>query len=553
MYPSRIRKTNSIVRQFVLPAMIWLVAIAVVVTTSANIASAQSHHWINTSNVGNDFSVGSNWAEGSAPDSTLDAIFSETPIGSPGLTYEVVFSSDQFASNLDVDDNVTFVGGFTLNLGPSNASATASGNLTLDGTSIDAGTGSFAVDGSSLRIENGAILTSQQLNYSALAGGGITISGSGSAWIGTSLNTSNLFSIAIGDVVVENGGLLSQQGGTANIGGGADVFIQDPGSTWEAAEINITGLSGAGLLGVANGGHVQTSGSVTFNGSGGQIVDASSLMDVGTDLVLGTSGLGTMQVDGGTLQVGGSISMGTNGGIGSMQINDGTVQVGGGIVTGIAPLAFQTISVNGGSVTANSLEVNTNNIARFDGGSATFQTITNDGKIILDGGTLTTQSIVENAGSQFEFLSGVFNLNDVNALMTFDHDQAFSSTRQLNTSGRANVAANATVDITGNALTTDGMRNDGRINIVSGAVSLGSSNRHDGYFGSGRLDVNGNNVLLEDAGFAQLGVLTTIAGGQLDSTNGVSLGSGKCQDRELSDQSSRQVQHHRSTSTEERF
>ena len=57
-------------------------------------------------------------------------------------------------------------------------------------------------------------------------------------------------------------------------------------------------------------------------------------------------------------------------------------------------------------------------------------------------------------------------------------------------------------------------------------VSLGDSTSYTGFNHAGTLTVGSNTVTLNSAGFANLGVLTTLGGGTLTAPNGVSIGTG---------------------------
>ena len=61
---------------------------------------------------------------------------------------------------------------------------------------------------------------------------------------------------------------------------------------------------------------------------------------------------------------------------------------------------------------------------------------------------------------------------------------------------------------------------------ASGSLVLGDSTSYTGFNHAGTLIVGPNTVTLNSAGFANLGVLTTLSGGTLAAPNGVSIGVG---------------------------
>ena len=62
--------------------------------------------------------------------------------------------------------------------------------------------------------------------------------------------------------------------------------------------------------------------------------------------------------------------------------------------------------------------------------------------------------------------------------------------------------------------------------VATGNLSLGDRTSYTGFNHAGTLAVGANSVTLNSAGFANLGILTTLSGGTLSAPNGVSLGVG---------------------------
>src|SRR5262249_52012087 len=64
------------------------------------------------------------------------------------------------------------------------------------------------------------------------------------------------------------------------------------------------------------------------------------------------------------------------------------------------------------------------------------------------------------------------------------------------------------------------------INVSANNVALGNASTFTGFIHQGTLNVGANTVTLNSAGYAKLGVLTTLTGGTINAPGGVSFGSG---------------------------
>ena len=118
-------------------------------------------------------------------------------------------------------------------------------------------------------------------------------------------------------------------------------------------------------------------------------------------------------------------------------------------------------------------------------------TIGSQSELRLDGGTLTVAGL-NNGGGTFTFLAGTLQV----------------------TGAGANI--NSPID-TGSNTT---------INVFANNSSLGSASSFAGFNHGGTLTIGANTVTLNSAGYAKLGVLTTMSGGTINAPNGITLGSG---------------------------
>ncbi len=224
---------------------------------------------------------------------------------------------------------------------------------------------------------------------------------------------------------------------------------------------------------------------------------ADSYWSLGNDLNLGSSETvftdfdDTLFVDGGIVAVGGSLHVGAG--------NQFFVQTG-------------FVSILDGSL-------NVSDATHIGSG----------GSVVLDGGSLTTKYINRFDEGQFSFNSGVLTLTDsVNAFFKIDPNtsETFSSSQQLHNRGTTFVNDFAELIVNDSGSFSSGkIVNNGTISL-GGDTVLGDLNRHDAYSGSGQLHVGTSHSEIRDAGFAELGQLTTIAGGGLTVNNGLTQQSG---------------------------
>ena len=93
--------------------------------------------------------------------------------------------------------------------------------------------------------------------------------------------------------------------------------------------------------------------------------------------------------------------------------------------------------------------------------------------------------------------------------------------------GGGNIQVNAGASLSGSGLIQGSITGQAGSSIIAtGNLVLGDSTSFTGFNHAGTLTVGNNAVTLNSLGFANLGVLTTLAGGSINAPNGISLGTG---------------------------
>ena len=260
---------------------------------------------------------------------------------------------------------------------------------------------------------------------------------------------------------------------------------------------------------IANGGQWDSDSFIVGNSAfetGTVNVTAGGTVNTSTTEIGKANSNGTISVSGSGAQWNnlGNFDIGLNGTADLSVSDQGSVFIGQTMRVG----ARGTVSLLGGLVDTDQLEIQ------------------EDGQFSLGGGTLSVRA-VHNFGS-LDLDSGILNLTDTNGTNlnadVFGPKVTLENV-SLNVQGEARIDNNLEVEIhdTSNFSATS-VRNEGVISVINSAT-LGNSNRHDGYAGTGTLNVRGA-ATLQDAGLAQLGNLTTIDLGSLQASNGFAIGSG---------------------------
>lgn len=483
-------------------------------STSSQIGVAQTNNWTNTSNADNDWATGSNWSLGSTTTATETATFDLDQ------TYNVQLTSDQVADRINiVRGDVTMSGNHRIVLSHDEVlDSDVRTSLTLDGVELESVGASFdgisIRDGATLNFLNGGKLIGGALGTSSTGSGVITFSGSGTfADVRASINGSH-------DLVVEDGatfeGSIQAREGFGQTAGVADVAIRNTGTS-----VDVSSLS-AGSRG-------------RISISDNAIVDANSI-SAGSTL----SSSGSIQISSGSSLSGSNVNIASGFDYGSIRVNGGdltsTFRITLGDGTGpVGSQAFNSgpmLEVLSGSLTADNVEVRSDGFFRvgsnaFSNAVASIDSLENEGDILLSGGSLTIGSYEASVDATLTHTGGTLNLTS-DETFTLNDSNSYGANRALNLGGSAIITEATQIDIEANAFTANGVRNEGIINVTEGNSILGSTGKHDGYFGNGQLNVMGSDttVALQDKGFAQLGSLTTLDQSEIIAANGFALGSG---------------------------
>jgi autotransporter-associated beta strand protein len=276
------------------------------------------------------------------------------------------------------------------------------------------------------------------------------------------------------------------------------------------------------------------------------------------------SGNGVYQLNGGTL-IASEIFPGQ--GTGVFNFNGGLLQAAVGantpFMSGLTSTYVQSgganIDTNGQSITISQPLLN------GGGGGLTkygFGTLTLTGSNTYTGGTTVNQGTLQ--GNTVSLYGSITN----NAAVAFDQDSPGIYSGSMSGSGSLTKMGGSLLALTGNNTYTGntyinsgtlevdsalpvasgsqvqigpsatliadasipqsifGAANSSQIAAAAGNVSLGDPTSYTGFNHAGTLTVGNNTVTLNSAGFANLGVLTTLGGGTLAAPNGVSLGVG---------------------------
>ncbi|TWU28477.1 hypothetical protein [Bythopirellula polymerisocia] len=407
-----------------------------------------------------------------------------------------------------------------------------------------------------LHIAGGATVTSNSslIGLASYSIGTVNVSGGGSHW-----NNSGLLVVGdrgYGTLNITGGALVTSLTGSvgrfAEAGEGAgDININGAGSRWDVTGSGTIELGKVGdaTLDISDGGALITPGSMSVAstdtstssvtvagigsrleldiglslGNGGGTGTGSATIGAGAQVTVGTSTViqnanSSLAIDGGSLT---TTSLSNNGG--TFAFNSGTVTVNGGTFDP----GSSDYSLNGNSTAMLILQGNASSaingiVTVGNTGDAVLTirdghhftsgelTIGASGELVLDGGHLTAEQLNNFAGGTFTFRSGTVT-------MTGDVFQS-SSPVVIPQQGTIDGSGYVEAEIHGHFGST--------ITVTSGSYILGDPSSFLGFVHEGTLNVGSNIANLKSAGFAQIGALTTLAGGTITAANGVVLGIG---------------------------
>ena len=360
--------------------------------------------------------------------------------------------------------------------------------------------------------------------------GTATVDGAGSLWdTNFRLRVGNK---GVGILNVTNGGRIT----TENDGvvgwlatGNGTVTVDGVSSSWEIdgefqvgdrADGVVTVSGGALISNVGNGSvgkRKGSSGVVTVGGSGSTWTNVADLGIAGSDTADGGNATGSLQVNsGGTVNVGGSLRVWTG----------GVLSLSGGAVNTAALLnQGGTMSFGSGTVNVTSTGSNLGSAATFGDGSASDSvlrlgygseatvnnlTLASNGKLHLDGGSLTAATVNASAG-EIRWDGGDLHLtggsSTVPTGLSIPNFGTLAGTGTVN--GKVNGAAQST------------------ISVGTGLFTLGDASDAQGFNHQGLLEVGTGFLQVNSAGAVELGSMTTMGvGGFLIAANGVKFGTG---------------------------
>jgi hypothetical protein len=479
---------------------------------------------------------------------------------------------------------VNKTGTVTIGSGSSAGALNAKGNVTIDGGVIDRQSGSFNLaTGQTMNIQNGGRFTSN--SYTTATSAVYNIIGANSK---LEITSGNLTIDDASHVNVSAGGRVTSAGGL-NVGNGT-LSVTDSGSRASAVDTSTWGLGGktatvhfsnaaigtfgdvdlarsttantmanvtidsgallsTNLLTMAELGGATTSATLTIDGSG-------SVLAINGDMTLGNASTGTATItvtNGGSLDVGigGHTTLNTtgtiniNGGtadLGFLTDNGGTINLTAGSLSYLGDLTIGTGGLLGTSLTLTSnrtltltgtTRVDVGQRLNLSGGSLSTGSLVNDGIISFTSGTLAITGagglVIGNGGPLTSLTLGSTRTLNVTQTTTITTGGSLTlssggtfATASLELSGGTltiqDTGRTINVPISGDAAST--------MNISATNVVLGTAASFNGFHYDGVLNVGPRVLTLNSAGYARLGVLTSLAGGTINATNGVTFASG---------------------------
>ena len=481
------------------------------------------------------------------------------------------------SATLDVQGSGSSLSVGTATIGSASGSGTAVINL---GTTAAGGSFTTTNPAGTLVINaTGAINIGSGANTGTFsANGNVTIQGGD-----LNVAQSSAFVLATGKTMtIQNGGAASFSGGyssgtnaTYNVTGANSKFETLAGSNLNVilgSQFNVSaggqlsvanflhiGANGSGTLTVDGPGSTVTGGAASFSNSWGSGTGNTAMVTfrnnaAGTfsnpiNLANTTGSTADVLIESGADFTAGGLSMAASGGATALA----TVTVDGlGSTLNLAPLT----GLNIGHASTGTAVLNVQDDGALTVGSGGETVLNATGTINVDGGTANLRTLTDNGGS-INFLAGSLSylgnltigasglLGD-NVNLTPDH--------QLTLSGTTTIDASHALTLSGGTLSTGSMLINGAFNFEAGTlnitaaggslnglfssdadttininannVSLGNSFFFAGFHHQGTLNVGANTVSLLSLGYARLGVVTSLSGGTINASNGVTFGSG---------------------------
>ncbi|WFU13314.1 autotransporter outer membrane beta-barrel domain-containing protein (plasmid) [Rhizobium sp. CB3090] len=466
-------------------------------------APAGAQVWKGTTST--DWTVGSNWSTGTAPNGT-GTVTINTNSPNPAV------------------------------LGVSGAASSTIGNLqmgTTTGTSV-------------LTIQNGSMLSSSVTtgtNYIGQAGNGtVTVTGAGSSWSSSAqtrigfnngstgtLNIANGASVSLG--TLNFGGAGSAATGTLNVTGGGTLTSGDTFmfGSFTTSTANISGAGSSwnvgGFLTVGRGQGNSGTGSGTLNVTNGALVTATGIITIAGNNLSG-AGTGTVTVSGAGSQLNTSAALNIGAyGQGTLTVSNGAAATANTVTMTAVAASTATLNLSGGStLSTGQLTAGPGTVqANFDGATlratasgqspAFISGFTGTGLNIAAGGlTLDTGAFNVTAASPFSGTGALTKIGTGTAVFTGNNSYAGGTTISAGTLqlGSASTSGSITGDVSNNGtLAFDRSDTYTFAGLISGSGAVNQ-------IGSG------TTILTSDNGYTGG---TTISAGTLQLGNGGASGS----------------------------
>ena len=416
----------------------------------------------------------------------------------------------------------------------------AHGSVLIDGGVLEVDPGNFNLDDSQSMTVAGGGRASFSAGYVTAPKAQYTISGTGSK-LETSLSESPMLIEANAQVNVNTGGALSSLGpiaipnsvsdsGILNVDGIGSSAVANTASvsSWDGAMSSVVFTNGA--TGSFRGGidlAMRDDGqSVTAQVQSGAALNVGNLNiaagSFNSTAAMTVTGLGsavTLNPSGGPSSPAAHLVIGdASGGGATVNVNNGAaLTVGNGGTTTLN--ATGTLNINGGNADLKTL-TNNGGIVNLVTGALSFigDLTAGNGGLLGSDPTITTNQTVTLTGTTtidashtLTLSGGTFNTGSLASSGTF----AFNS----GTLGFISTGGTFNASLVSNSPSTT-------INVNANNVSLGNAGSFTGFIHQGTLNVGTNTVTLNSAGYAKLGILTSLVGGTIVAPNGISFGSG---------------------------
>jgi autotransporter-associated beta strand protein len=365
------------------------------------------------------------------------------------------------------------------------------------------GNGTYLLSGGSLAVTGTALIGDSSIGTFLQSGG--TASFLGVVEIANVAGSQGTYDL--------NGGQFAAQ--SITVGSGSATFNLN-GGTLQALQSNSNFFAGATNLTV----NVQNGGA-TVDTQGYSVV-------VGTNLLQSGSG-GLTKIGSGMLSLSGSNSY-----TGGTTINQGTLQLGGPSALGSGGLIVGsngTLDLNSFGLTLPWLNGSAGAVITDNSTPANQPTSTILAVNIVSGGSTYAGSITKGInGQDIAVVKGGLGMLTLAGTSNYTGGTTINQ-GVLNVTGAlvggGNVQIYAGSSLTGSGLVQGSITGQAGSSIMAtGNLVLGDSTSFTGFNHAGTLTVGNNSVTLNSEGFANLGVLTTLAGGTIVAPNGISLGVG---------------------------